>query len=151
MYFQPYLHLGSCTEASHFDRMDHIWYVYGAVICKTHLLTPGNGVSLSLDVRCTFMYHDAPSVVKSDLAPFHSTDTHMSWNCDCDAPFHKMTHIIFYSCIDWTDLWRTMVHWLTMTHIRVNFVTDLLLPWWYYVTSIWGNMMHPWRTFPGGQ
>ncbi len=24
-YFQPYLHLRSCTEASHFDRIDHIY------------------------------------------------------------------------------------------------------------------------------
>ncbi len=57
----------------------------------------------------TFMYHDAPSVIKSD-PPFSSIDTHMNWNCD--APFHKMTHPMIWCTYisflrDWTDLWRT--------------------------------------------
>ena len=43
------------------------------------------------------------------------------------------------------------VKWLTKTHIWVSVVTNLLLPWWYYASSIWQYMTHPWRTIPGGQ
>ena len=43
------------------------------------------------------------------------------------------------------------VKWLTKTHIWVSVVTNLLLPWRYYASSIWQYMTHPWRTIPGGQ
>ena len=43
------------------------------------------------------------------------------------------------------------VKWLTKTHIWVSVVTNLLLRWRYYASSIWQYMTHPWRTIPGGQ
>ena len=108
------------------------------------------------DVRHPFIYHDAPSVRNSD-SPFKNIYAYLRQNYD--APFHEndrpMTHIILRTP-EWRSYWRTL--WRThgkvtdhKTHIWVSVVTNLLLPWWYYASSIWQYMTHPWRTIPGGQ
>ncbi len=43
MYFQPYLHLRSCTEASHFDHIHVlIWSQMTTTICSQNLICPYN-------------------------------------------------------------------------------------------------------------
>ena len=82
---------------------------------------------------------------------------------------HICIKIMTHHFMKMTDPWRTSfcahrndgpidepcdaltVKWLTKTHIWVSVVTNLLLPWRYYASSIWQYMMHPWRTIPGGQ
>ena len=82
---------------------------------------------------------------------------------------HICVKIMTHHFMKMTDPWRTSfcahrndgpidklcdaltVKWLTKTHIWVSVVTNLLLPWRFYASSIWQYMTHPWRTIPGGQ
>ena len=80
---------------------------------------------------------------------------------------HICVKIMMHHFMKMTDPWRTSfcahrndgpidgpcdaltVKWLTKTHIWVIVVTNLVLPWRYYASSIWQYMTHPWRTIPG--
>ena len=79
---------------------------------------------------------------------------------------HICVKIMTHHFMKMTDPWRTSfcahrndgpidepcdaltVKWLTTTHIWVSVVTNLLLPWQYYASSMY--MTHPWRTIPRG-
>ncbi len=97
----------------------------------------------------TFMYHDAPSVIKSD-PPFSSIDAHMNWNwrtiSENDSPNDAST---FNSCMTGRTSDTLMVHWLIMTHIWVN----LWLTFCFHDGTMCHQYVGTWRThdapFPG--
>ena len=49
----------------------------------------------------------------------------------------------------WHTKWRNVVKWLTMTHIRVSIVTDILRPWRYCASRFWGTWRNHDAPFPG--
>ena len=125
------------------------------VICKTHLLTPGNGASL---YRCesyilipwrTFR-HRKWHTITFHRRTFESNIWHtISWKWLANDAHLRNTSAWRKWRSHWHTKWRNVVKWLTMTHIRVSIVTDILRPWRYCASRFWGTWRNHDAPFPG--
>ena len=130
-------------------------HYYALVICKTHLLTPGNGASL---YRCesyilipwrTFR-HRKWHTITFHRRTFESNIWHtISWKWLANDAHLRNTSAWRKWRSHWHTKWRNVVKWLTTTHIRVSIVTDILRPWRYCVSRFWGTWRNHDAPFPG--